>query len=265
MKLRTNVNARALGMKNDHLVEMILIGIFAAFCYVAVWVLRIPLPPQFIHFGNAVCVMTALLLGGWQGGAAGAIGMALFNLLNGMAAFMPKTLLLKFLMGLVTGLVFFYGRRHPKSNPTRWVALASFAALLTGFGLFIGLYTDFFTGEDAEIKMLWYAIIFLMVLGFSLLIVLFISMTTQKFSRLLLWAILGATLGVFLNVTGEFCWALTEKLLLGMNFSAAAAATLIDIPATFINGSFTVFAAVGLYVPLNAALVKAGLLKSEEL
>ncbi|MCL2487538.1 MAG: hypothetical protein FWE80_02525, partial [Oscillospiraceae bacterium] len=81
-------------------------------------------------------------------------------------------------------------------------------------------------------------------------------------SKPVLWAILGATLGVAVNVAGEFSWALVENLLLGLPMDAAMTATLLKIPGTFINGSFSVFVAVSVYIPLNASLIKAKLLKS---
>ena len=49
------------------LLDAVMIALFAALAYVAVWVLRIPVGPMFVHLGNLTVVTAALLLGGWQG------------------------------------------------------------------------------------------------------------------------------------------------------------------------------------------------------
>lgn len=59
----------------DSVLRLVLTAMFAAICFV-VLMFRIPIADQFVHAGNAVCILAALLLGGWQGGLAGAIGMA---------------------------------------------------------------------------------------------------------------------------------------------------------------------------------------------
>jgi uncharacterized membrane protein len=56
--------------------------------------------------GNAFCVLAALLLGGWYGGLAGAIGMTISDLLDPIYAMgAPKTFISKLFIGLITGLV----------------------------------------------------------------------------------------------------------------------------------------------------------------
>ena len=51
-----------------------------------------------IHFGNAVCVLGALILGGVYGGIGGAIGMTIGDLLDPVyVVYAPKTFILKIL------------------------------------------------------------------------------------------------------------------------------------------------------------------------
>ena len=92
--------------------QVTFVALFAALCYVSISLLRIPVGPMFIHFGNLIVVLAALLIGGWQGGLAGSIGMGLFDCLNGYAASSPKTFLLKFLIGFITGLVFCFFKKR---------------------------------------------------------------------------------------------------------------------------------------------------------
>ena len=71
--------------------------------------IRIQLPggdATSIHLGNAVCVLGALLLGGFYGGLGGALGMTIGDLLDPQyIIYAPKTFLLKLCIGLITGLI----------------------------------------------------------------------------------------------------------------------------------------------------------------
>lgn len=98
-------------MKNEKLLKIVFTGIFAALSYVVFTFLqiKIPLPggdATSIHLGNAVCVLGALLLGGVYGGLGGAIGMTIGDLFDPVyVVYAPKTFILKFCIGLITGLI----------------------------------------------------------------------------------------------------------------------------------------------------------------
>ena len=97
--------------KNDSVQKIVFTGVIAALSYVVFTFLqiKITLPggdATSIHLGNAVCVLGALLLGGVYGGLGGAIGMTIGDLLDPIyIVYAPKTFLLKFCIGLITGLV----------------------------------------------------------------------------------------------------------------------------------------------------------------
>ncbi len=94
-------------MKNkNQILNISLIGLFAAISYISLMLFFFPVGPMFVHFGNLIVVLAALLIGGWQGGLSGAIGMGLYDLFNGHADSAPKTLLLKFLIGFTVRFVF---------------------------------------------------------------------------------------------------------------------------------------------------------------
>lgn len=86
-------------------------GLMAALSYVVFTFLQIkvPLPggdATSIHLGNAVCVIGALLLGGFYGGLGGALGMTIGDLMDPVyLVYAPKTFFLKLCIGLITGLV----------------------------------------------------------------------------------------------------------------------------------------------------------------
>lgn len=98
-------------MKNQLAQKIAMTGLMAALSYVVFTFLqiKIPLPggdATSIHLGNAVCVLGALLLGGFWGGLGGAIGMTIGDLLDPVyVVYAPKTFLLKLCIGLITGLI----------------------------------------------------------------------------------------------------------------------------------------------------------------
>ena len=106
-------NAVVGGYKEDktgvkHLAQA---GLLAALCYIgfAFFKIDIPVPGSLektaFHFGNVFCVLAALLLGGYWGGLAGAIGMTIGDLTTSYVTSAPKTFLLKLCIGLIVGLV----------------------------------------------------------------------------------------------------------------------------------------------------------------
>ena len=98
-------------MKNENVWKIAMTGVFAALSYVVFTFLqfKIWLPggdATSIHFGNAVCALGALILGGVHGGIGGAIGMTIGDLLDpGYVVYAPKTFILKFCIGLIAGLI----------------------------------------------------------------------------------------------------------------------------------------------------------------
>ena len=127
-------------MKNEKTFKIAATGLFAALSYVVFTFLqiKIPLPggdATSFHLGNAVCVLGALILGGFWGGLGGAIGMTIGDLLDPVyVIYAPKTLILKFCIGMITGIVAHrFGRithTDDKQHILRWTAIAGFCGLL---------------------------------------------------------------------------------------------------------------------------------------
>ncbi len=97
-------------MKSTNTLKLTVSALMTALCYVAFTFLqiKIPTPVGFtsFHLGNTFCVLAALLLGGVPGGLAGAIGMGIGDLLDPVyITVAPKTIILKFGIGVVTGLL----------------------------------------------------------------------------------------------------------------------------------------------------------------
>ena len=124
---------------NSTVMKIAQTALFAALCYVIFTYLQIKIPmpggdATSIHLGNAFCVLAALLLGGWYGGLAGAIGMGIADVMDPIyITGAPKTFLLKLCIGLITGLV---AHKIAKINEStdkkyifKWSLLASVAGL----------------------------------------------------------------------------------------------------------------------------------------
>lgn len=126
--------------RSDQVYKIALTGLMAALSYVVFTFLqiKIQLPggdATSIHLGNAVCVLGSLLLGGVYGGLGGAIGMAIGDLLDPVyITYVPKTLILKLCIGLITGLIAHKLGRITKSDDNahvlKWTILAAVGGLL---------------------------------------------------------------------------------------------------------------------------------------
>lgn len=127
-------------MEKQGVQKLVLTGMFAALSYVVFTFLqiKITLPggdATSLHLGNAVCVLGALILGGVWGGIGGAIGMTIGDLLDPVyILYAPKTFLLKFCIGLITGLVAHkLGKINQSADQAyvfRWTVLASICGML---------------------------------------------------------------------------------------------------------------------------------------
>ena len=127
-------------MKNQTALKIAFTGLLAALSYVVFTFLqiKIPLPggdATSIHLGNAVCVLGALLIGGFYGGLGGAIGMTIGDLLDPVyIVYAPKTFLLKLCIGLITGLVAHKIAHISESTDKKYIFKWSLISSIAGLG-----------------------------------------------------------------------------------------------------------------------------------
>lgn len=111
-------------------------GLLAALCYIgfAFFKIDIPVGPEktSFHFGNVFCVLAALLLGGYWGGLAGAVGMTIGDLTTSYVTSAPKTFLLKLCIGLIVGLVSHGIFKLSRDHKPQKVAAVTVAAAACG-------------------------------------------------------------------------------------------------------------------------------------
>lgn len=125
------------------------IGIMAALSFVAYEFFRIPNvlgTGSSFHLGNTFTALTALLLDGVSGGLAGAIGLALADIVAGDPGYAVTTFILKFIIGLVCGAVAHRAFRLKQIEPARTGRYLT-AVIVSAFsGLLVNVFTDPFIG-----------------------------------------------------------------------------------------------------------------------
>ena len=128
--------------------EIATIGVMAALSLVAYLFFRIPFyGGSSFHLGNTFTALTALLLDGVSGGLAGAIGLALADILAGDPGYAVTTFILKFLIGITCGAVAHkvFRLKSQKTDDRKGIYLVKVIAS-AGSGLLLNVFTDPFLG-----------------------------------------------------------------------------------------------------------------------
>ena len=126
--------------KNTTLIKWAQTALLAALCFVSFTFLQIKIPmpggdATSLHIGNAFCVLAALLLGGFYGGLAGAVGMTIADVIDPVYILVaPKTFVLKFCIGLITGAVAHKVAKIDQSSDQKYIFKWSTVAAICGLG-----------------------------------------------------------------------------------------------------------------------------------
>lgn len=246
---------------------IVLIGLFAAICYVSLYFM-IPIPSPvgspFLHMGNMFVILASLLFNGYIGGISGSIGMGLFDMMNGFAAYAPKTFILKFGIGVITGKIAGKKDKEGESqdddsrvSPVRWIFVAAIFFIAVGVILLMVTlargYEIVIPGVEKPLVINPVLYIFSLILGGLLVIA---GILANRYSVEIQYAIIGSVAGIAFNLVGEFLFGFGTLLLAGSSFYPAIITSAISLPATLINGTFSIGVAVALYIPLKKALSK---------
>ena len=85
--------------------DLCLTALFTAIVFVMTFVPKIPIPLGYAHLGDAAVLLAVVLLGRKQGAIAGAVGSALADLIGGFAIWIVPTLVIKYIMAWIFGII----------------------------------------------------------------------------------------------------------------------------------------------------------------
>jgi uncharacterized membrane protein len=103
-------------MKSKKTRKLILAALFAAICFVATVIIRIPTPSKgYINLGDTVVLIAGWFLGPAYGLAAAGIGSAMADLSGGYFAYVPATFIIKAAMAFTA---YFANRTFSKLLPS---------------------------------------------------------------------------------------------------------------------------------------------------
>lgn len=135
-------------------VNLALTGLMGALVFVSTMFFKIQIPisgdKTMIGFANVFCILSGLLLGPLYGGAAAGIGSFLFDLVGGWASSAPVTLITKFAMAFICGLIAHSGKNGIKCSR---IIIGAIAGSLSYCALYIGYsyIKEIFIGSALEV------------------------------------------------------------------------------------------------------------------
>lgn len=107
---------------NSNLKKIVITALFAALACVATMSVRIPTPGTngYIHPGDAIVILSGVILGPVYGLVAGGIGSAMADLLGGYFVYVPITFAIKGLIAVIAGFIY---KKLGKSSKSRYAAV----------------------------------------------------------------------------------------------------------------------------------------------
>lgn len=122
--------------------KLAVLALLIALTAVATMVIKVPTPATrgYVNVGDTVIFVSALLFGARAGGIAGGIGSALADLLLGYTHYVPITLVVKGIEGVLVGGLFGLTRRSVLSRSG--LLLAAPMVLLGGAWMVLGYFTS---------------------------------------------------------------------------------------------------------------------------
>ena len=253
-----------MSKQKEILLKIILTALFSVLCFIGV-LIRIPLPTgAFVHLGNMICILAALLLGGVYGGLAGSIGMGLFDLTHGyLGAGLLRTFILKFLMGLVAGLVFKLILKKKLNVKKLTIIFVVILGLLfiTAITLSVISYNNGFVvtyTKNGEVVTKTVIVKWIIPLFIGVMLVLGIIdlVLEKKLGKVAGAALISATAGVTINTLGEIYLKALLYYLLNTayaSFNDAYLYAIAELPATIITSVLTVSIIGFIYWPIYKA------------
>ncbi len=85
--------------------DIVQISLMAALTFIATQVIHLPTFMGVLHLGDSMIFLSAILFGRKKSAAASAVGMCIFDLVNGYTLWAPFTFVIKGVMGYIAGTI----------------------------------------------------------------------------------------------------------------------------------------------------------------
>ena len=248
-----------MGNKTNALVFKITItSVFAALCFISLF-LRIPIPSPvgkpYIHLGNLIVILVSLLFGGPIGALAGAIGMGLFDIVDGYGIWTIKTVVLKLLMGLICGFVYYRLSKNKNKEVNislRTLILSVFFVLLGLISLILAIVNhSVITIGNKDIVITWPIYTFSLLIGALLITSVFLMKGKNYDYKVATYA---TSIAMIANVFGEFIGKLIKTLLEGQGLKVSIISCIASLPATMMNSVITIIIVMMVYPILKKTI-----------
>lgn len=123
---------------NSRIFDLILTAMLISLVFVATFFITIKLPIAakggIVHFGTAMLFIAAILFGPKKGAIAGAVGMALFDLISGWTLWAPFTFIARGIQGYIVGKIAWSNNRNGSSVIFNLLAMiVSIPFMLAGY------------------------------------------------------------------------------------------------------------------------------------
>ena len=120
---------------NKNTKKLTMSALFAALTCVATFI-SIPSINGYIHIGDALVIITGILLGPVHGGLAAGIGSALTDLIKGYAVYVPATFIIKGLIAIVCYFIYHKATSKIKNIYIKTIIAGIFGACIMVVGYF---------------------------------------------------------------------------------------------------------------------------------
>lgn len=257
-------------MKNSsqRLNKIIIVAMFSALACAGTFIqIRMP-AGDFVHLGNFVMIIAALLLGGISGGVVGSLGMGIYDIIfySQSPTTIARTFILKFIVGFLVGFLFrLFLKRKNKVRLSLYILSGLFVALFlastilfalgdkSGFSFSSGLNSKFAnifgTSKNLTISLYIPIFSFLFSLG-SILSAIFAHKLDDRRGA----ALVAVLIAIFVNILGEFIFRFILEGLFLTNFKTSIVVATSKIPGSVITGFISVVLSVLVYEPIYNAV-----------
>lgn len=255
-------------MNKLRLYKLILTSLFTALAFAGCFI-NIQLPVGKVHLGNFICIMSSFFVGPLLGGISGSIGMALSDIVGGYGvASIVRTIILKFIMGLISGLVFNKLRMSKVNNKKLNIIVIIILAILTILMIILSVlsYKGLFhisyeyvksgvaTTKDVSIKFHW---IIPLILGIMLVFSIIVLFLDNKINNISKYALYASGLALSFNIFGEVFIKSLLYYFLNSSYSSLNASFMYSVsglPSTIITSVVTLVLVSIVFFPLWKAV-----------